>query len=45
MFRPVGMATLSNGTMKLLRQGPRPLKSGFEFCSKKSILKKKTFYS
>ena len=35
ILRPVRMAALSRETMKLLRQGPRPLKSGYEFCSEK----------
>jgi len=31
----VGVATFRIGTMKLLRQGPRPFKWGFDFGSEK----------
>jgi len=35
MLRPVGVATFRIGSMKLLRQGPRPFKWGFDFGSEK----------
>jgi len=38
ILRPVGMATLSNGTVKFLQQGYRNIKWGFGFCFHKFTL-------